>query len=92
MVVNIIHEDCWRSLKYARFIFSTSLKAGFVGVLMPAKLTSPAASKVTKTQDGVARYAETTLQFSLQRCQRRSIVCFRMSVARLQDASGLPQP
>ena len=57
MVVNPIHEDCWRSLKYTRFTFSTGLKAGFVGVLIPAKLTSPAVPLlVTKTQAVVARF------------------------------------
>jgi hypothetical protein len=46
----------WRSLKEARFTFSTSLKAGLVGILIPAKLTSPAVSLLVSVA-GFARIA-----------------------------------
>jgi hypothetical protein len=37
-------------------MFSTSLNTRFVSVLIPAKLTSPAGSKLTKTEDVVASF------------------------------------
>ena len=44
MVVNAIHEDCWRSPKHPRFTFGATLKIMFGSILVPAKLTSPAVS------------------------------------------------
>jgi hypothetical protein len=44
VVVTTSHDDCWRRLKYMRFMFGATLKAWCVSVLAAANMTPPEVS------------------------------------------------
>jgi hypothetical protein len=83
-------RNWWRSLEYARFTFGRGLKTKFVTVLVPAKLTSPAVSLLTVTQEVVAMFARAKVDELAKRFHqpRAAVVCYIMHWGLSHEQTG----